>query len=686
MIFKKLKILIAFLSLTEFGFSQLNLDSLYNIWNDPKANVEDRLDASQNLILHKYRKSNLDSCYNIAKKQLYLAQQFKLFKYEIEALRNLGVVESFKGDYEASLNHFNKSLKIAQLNNDRELEAELLMNISNHYALVNMYSAAMNYLISSKNIQNELGNEIQVGIILNNIGTIHIELNNFQKAIDCFEKALDIAIAKANVDLETLCFVNLALIAKKKNNYKAALNYCKKSIELVKNQSDTVRYASVLDEMSQILLLNNEYVMAKKYALESNRLSYKVGNNTGVVFPLLTLSKIYVLEEDFSSAKDSISKGYNIASKVGDLNLMSLFKYEEYNMFKLMNLDDSSKVAYKAYSNLKDALFSEKASKNVLLSEVEKKFIKQAKTDSTYYAEQFIAEKNVIRTKLENSKLTIFLLLSFLVLSIVLAISLYFKRNTIVKQKIAVDKAHFSIKESIEYSERIQKAVLPSNHKLKELFPDYFLIYLPKDIVSGDFYWVHDFNEKKLIALGDCTGHGVPGAYMTMMAINILTQLIEEGYEKPIEILKEIDNRLQRRLRQNDEGVRDGMDLIICLIDKNKINFCSAHHPLYLITKDGMNHFKGSKMFLGDGDVERLQENEISYNRGDMIYLCSDGFADQKGGAENRKYYSKRLKELILQLSYEDLSFQKRLFESNLNEWMNNTEQVDDITLIGIKL
>ena len=138
-----------------------------------------------------------------------------------------------------------------------------------------------------------------------------------------------------------------------------------------------------------------------------------------------------------------------------------------------------------------------------------KKFIKQAKTDSTYYAEQFIAEKNVIRTKLENSKLTIFLLLSFLVLSIVLAISLYFKRNTIFKQKIAVDKAHFSIKESIEYSERIQKAVLPSNHKLKELFPDHFLIYLPKDIVSGDFYWVHDFNEKKLIALGDCTGHGV---------------------------------------------------------------------------------------------------------------------------------------------------------------------------------
>ena len=296
-------------------------------------------------------------------------------------------------------------------------------------------------------------------------------------------------------------------------------------------------------------------------------------------------------------------------------------------------------------------------------------------------AESIISKKETKATKKQ------FYVLSFVFLIVVVFASfLYKQRNTIFKQKLVVDKAHRAIQDSIEYSERIQRAVFPSDKKIKQVFPHYFLFFQPKDIVSGDFYCVHTFGDSKLIVVGDCTGHGVPGAYMTIMAINILTRIIDEGVSNPSEIILQMDKRLYNSLRHNNEEIRDGMDLSICLINKESVVFSATHQSLYFVSNNQITQYKGDNIFLGEGKAIEIKSCTIKYKEKDQMYLPTDGFSDQKGHLEMKKYYSKRFKKLLLENSELPFYEQQKKLEKVFNNWKGSLNQVDDVTVFGIQL
>lgn len=249
------------------------------------------------------------------------------------------------------------------------------------------------------------------------------------------------------------------------------------------------------------------------------------------------------------------------------------------------------------------------------------------------------------------------------------------------------------IKESLSYAQKIQEAVLPARSEIYQLLPDSFILYLPKDVVSGDFYWFREVNGKVMVASVDCTGHGVPGAFMSMIGNVLLNQIvIEEGVTSPKEILKRLDEGVRAALKQSNAdpfGNQDGMDMSICVIDKKemKMTYAGAMNPIYRVSKNQVEILDVSKMGVGGlkFGLTQFEEFEVKLFANESIYLLSDGYMDQFGGT-SEKFNLPRFKSLLAKVHSQPMKEQMFQFEKTLEEWQGDHEQTDDILVIGIRL
>ncbi|MCB0410669.1 MAG: SpoIIE family protein phosphatase, partial [Flavobacteriales bacterium] len=268
-------------------------------------------------------------------------------------------------------------------------------------------------------------------------------------------------------------------------------------------------------------------------------------------------------------------------------------------------------------------------------------------------------------------------------------------RLKLEESKFEIEEKNKEILDSINYAKRIQFALLPPKNVFKELFPNSFLIYKPKDIVSGDFYYFNEISKDEYIFVcADCTGHGVPGAFMTVIGSSLLNQtIIDKKIHSPSQILQELDKQINFILKQqlsNNETVQDGMDLNIVRVNKEKNEFVvsSAKRPIVYVNNGELQKIAGSKYSLGGMGVGEkvFEEVKIKYTQNDLLYMYSDGYVDQFGGDKGKKFSTKRLMDLILTIKTKNIQQQKVAVEQSINTWMQNHEQVDDILFVGIKL
>lgn len=257
----------------------------------------------------------------------------------------------------------------------------------------------------------------------------------------------------------------------------------------------------------------------------------------------------------------------------------------------------------------------------------------------------------------------------------------------------SLQKAYTEIEDSIHYASRIQNAILPPDDYLKKVIPDAFFYYKPRDIVSGDFYWVASKNGKVIVSAVDCTGHGVPGAFMSIVGNNQLNYALNvENETKPSEILRILDEGVTATLRQTkNESVKDGMDLAMVTIDvKNRrVQYSGAFNPLILVRKGDIQKFKADRIPIGGHIIEAKKSftnQEFVYEDGDVIYIFSDGYADQFGGPKGGKYMSGRFVKYLQSIADRPVEQQYDLLDREIAEWMGDEAQVDDILVIGIKL
>ncbi|MCX6302518.1 MAG: SpoIIE family protein phosphatase [Bacteroidia bacterium] len=264
----------------------------------------------------------------------------------------------------------------------------------------------------------------------------------------------------------------------------------------------------------------------------------------------------------------------------------------------------------------------------------------------------------------------------------------------IEKQKEEIEEQKKHITDSIYYARRIQNAILPSFSMIDAQLKNYFIYYLPKDIVSGDFYWVHETDGLFMVAAVDCTGHGVPGAFMSIVGFNQLNSAVTvKKARSASKILDELNKGVITTLNENtgDTSIKDGMDMALCVFDleKKKAEFAGANNPLVLIRDNKIVRYKGDRFPIGayeGSDTLSFANNEIDLMDGDCLYLFSDGYADQFGGLDGKKFMYKRFEELLLEVHSMPMNVQKETLDKRLAKWKGSNDQVDDILVIGIKI
>jgi serine phosphatase RsbU (regulator of sigma subunit) len=296
-----------------------------------------------------------------------------------------------------------------------------------------------------------------------------------------------------------------------------------------------------------------------------------------------------------------------------------------------------------------------------------------------------------------------YLLILIAVLALVLFVSRLREQKLIKEKQVLEEKVQERTKEiqaqkeeitsSIEYASRIQRAMLPMEDIYRKNFSEHFIIFRPRDIVSGDFYWIGEDEKHIYLTVADCTGHGVPGAFMSTLGMSTLHEIItnQKNLSAAL-ILNLLRQKIKISLHQTGkEGeAADGMDIAFCVIhkDKKKLEFAGAYNPLLIFQNGEFREFKADRMPIGIyyGEKETFTNNEIKISKGDVLYVFSDGLCDQMGGPDGKKFKMANLKKLLAEIYHKPLSEQKEIIESEFIKWKGSYAQIDDVSIVGVKI
>ncbi len=262
----------------------------------------------------------------------------------------------------------------------------------------------------------------------------------------------------------------------------------------------------------------------------------------------------------------------------------------------------------------------------------------------------------------------------------------------VIERTRKIESQKREITDSIQYASRIQRALLPLKDELDALLPSYFILNKPRDIVSGDYYWLAQKNDKVIVAVADCTGHGIPGAFMSILGVAYLNEILnQKGTIKANAILNQLRAQVIKSLHQTGKAdeARDGMEMALCVVDysNQRLQYSGAFRPLYLIRDNGLIELKGDPMPIGIYNEEEISFNneELIFKENDIIYMFTDGYVDQLGGSDRKTFKSRKFKQLLIDIHQKPLQEQKEILETEYEKWKQNIEQIDDILVMGVR-
>lgn len=600
---------------------------------------------------------------------------------------------------------------------------------------------------------NELDNSIQLynvddslrlskgfylGKFLNLKGIGLFLLHRERECLDVWLKTEKIAIRRNDSKLKKTTRNNLAILYSSSGRKKEALKIFKEQREAAIKNKDTseiivanINISAIWDEVdSNLILLEN----TKSLVLKS-----KIVNRRSLSAIYQMLSGIYL---DSNSNKNNLEKGkiyldslFHFAQKTSQKSriadyyqLLCLYYIQKKQYYDaLKSAEKSAKIdkeitgiassntldlLYKTNKKLKyykeankflelfvrnkDSLEELSAKEDISKYESEKKFEIKQKLDSLKYLEEIRYQKAETRAKdqeikTQKIKETVLIIGIFLIIGFLAFV--YKQLNTTKKQKIVIEEKKQEITDSINYAKKIQDAMMTSLVYIKDILPMSFIFFKPKDVVSGDFYWIYkDLEENIFFTVADCTGHGVPGAFMSMIGTSLLNEIIiEKGIKDTDEILNEMRDQIIKSLRQEEEGAqKDGMDISLCKLNMKKktVEFSGAHNSLIHVSGEELKTYRGDHQPVGFlvEDKRPFNKHKVKLKKEDMLYIYSDGYQDQFGGAKGKKYKSAKFKKHLLLISKESEDKQLSILEKDFSSWKNNYEQVDDVCVMGVRI
>lgn len=614
-----------------------------------------------------------------------------------------------------SKKNLDEAIHEAQLLKFRQGEADALYSKAIAEAFEGNYQESMTLMINATSIYQEIGKESGVAKCYGGIGNIYYFLNNFPKAVEYYENALKIYEKNNEETGIASCLGNLGLIFQETYQFDKALKYQYKGLELEKKKDNKRGIAISYISISSIFLSMDNLSEAKKNAKEAIRVSAALMDSSTLSDGYLRLAECYRKLGVMDSAQIYLNKTIDINYKIKAYHQLAYALETQTNLYDSIGKYSLALKAHRDLLRIKDTLLNSEKTSQII--ELQTKFDTEKKEKEN----QLLTEQN------RRQEITLYSLAILVILGTGLALNIYNSRRkirnanltlislnselqqqkeevltqaenlqqanyAIQNQKELIEFNHRKITDSIAYASIIQSAMLPSEDIIGNYFSDYFVFYKPRDVVSGDFYWIKEKDDSVIIAVADCTGHGVPGSLLSIMGISYLNEIIgTNNLTQPDKVLDELRLAVKSIFKQSPNDLRkEGIE--IAMISYNpktqKLIYSGAKISLWICRNGKIQEFPADKMSIGLSMKESaFKLTEVSLEKNDIIYLFTDGISDQLSYETGKKYLRKNYIEFLTRISYLPLSNQKISINEMLQNWKGkNCDQTDDILVLGLKV
>lgn len=651
-----------------------------------------------NLICDEMRFTNLDSALKYGHQGLELAEKEEHSVLMLEAYNHLGNAYKDKGNYELSLIYLHKAETLALRTKNTLWLAKTTNNLGNVYGEQGNDQKSLEYYIKGYAAAEEVDDADAMVVTSANIGTIYLTRQQYPIALKYFKGALQ-SIPKLKrpgnkLRVTFTMWINMGVAYGEMQQYDSARHYFEMALDLAKINDLPVKVGLAKEQIGSILMKKGELDSAIAIFEETLVLYRQLDLKAKVQDMLVYLGQSYVKTNRYTDAEKVYSEALKLSGEIG----MNSYTYEIYEGLSHVaeNTGDYKRALgyYRLALRFKDSVRMEENDRTIM--ELQTRFDTEKKEK----------EIELLHEKDRNSQIIIWS--SAAVLLLVLLSAIFFfnayrtkrkanlllerQKTEIVRQKHIIEEKNKDITDSISYAERIQHALLTSEHYIRKHFGEHFIFFQPRDIVSGDFYWGYEKDGSFFFTAADSTGHGVPGAFMSMIGVSLLNEIvIERKISNPALILDILREEIIHRLNPDGKAARkDGMDMVLIRYDKTarELDYAAANNSFYIIRKGKIMGQPADKMPVGahDGALEGFTRHRLPVEKGDMVYLFTDGFADQFGGTKGKKFKYKQLETTLLQISEHSCEAQGQLLEQIFRDWKGDLEQVDDVLVAGFRI
>jgi len=692
------------------------------VWNDTAQQDTLRLEAIKTIARKIYLNSKPDSSLHLAGLQYDLANATGNKKWMAQALITQGDSYYFKGDYTESLAQYEKAIKLYKTLGNKLAVASASGSIGKVHKKLGNHAKAIQYYTRNLKIYEELGNKQGIAGSLMSIGIIHWEQLDFTRTLDYFTRSLRINEELENKFGIASGLVNTGTVYKKigeldnnaNGSYEKAIDNFDRSLKIFEELGHKYGIAACYNNIGMVNYEKGNYPEAIDWHTKSLKLREEMNNKMEISQILNNIGNDHYAMGDHNKALDYSSRALAYAREIGDIKQIKEASHSLWKVYKDLGRYQKALSVYELHIELRDSILSEKNQKEVIRQEYKYTYEKQAAADSIKAAEAAkVKDAQLLVQKAENKqqRQRSYFLYGGLALALLFGGFIFNRyrvtnkqkgiieeqKEQVEEQKSIVESAHEQLGEknkeimdSINYAKRIQSAILPPVKLIKEHLQDSFVLYKPKDIVAGDFYWIETLDEHVLFAAADCTGHGVPGAMVSVVCNNGLNRSVREyGLSDPGKILDRTRDIVIQEFEKSEEEVKDGMDIALCSLQGTTLAYAGAHNPLWIVRNGATEteEIRADKQPIGKyDDPLPYTTHRIELQPGDTFYIFSDGYADQFGGEKGKKLKSSNFKKLLLSLQQEPMQRQEAILDEAFDKWKGNIEQLDDVCVIGVRV
>jgi serine phosphatase RsbU (regulator of sigma subunit)/Tfp pilus assembly protein PilF len=646
--------------------------------------------------IYYWRKGNYTMALIQDKKALGLMQELGNKRGISTAYLNIGQVYMEQGNYPEAIEYMRKGIKLKEEMNDKKGMRIGYNNLGNIYATMGNYKEGLNYYFKTLKVAEESKERLGESYAYDNIGTIFLHQNKLDISLVYFKKAVKIQEEMGDKVIAGSSYSSIGNIYQLKKRYKEALPYHMRDLNVKEAANDKLGISAVCNSIGFDYLGMKVFDKALTYHLRSYNLCKEIGHKKGIGDAAGGIGKIHEERREYSKALDYYDQMLRISTEldfkegIRDANAYKASVYTHIKQF------EKALQCTELYNAIKDTLLNKDNFKQVAELNTRYETDKKEKEILLLTKDQLLNAKTIKQQQLLRWGLIGgLLLLSISIASIYRRYRFKQKANVLLEQqKEEIQQKNILITDSIDYAKTIQEAVLPTAQETKKLFPESFILYKPKSIVSGDFYWLNSVNDQLICAVADCTGHGVPGAFMSLLGYNMLEDVIKPAITlSPGPLLDALNQQVLTRLSgdDKDETIKHGMDISLISIDKlnNRLEYAGAHNSLYVVRDSELIELKADKMGIGTASKQKnthFTNQVMELHKGDMIYLFTDGFPDQMGGPNRKKFYYPPFKDLLISISQMSPETQRNKLNDSHVQWLGEKyDQTDDILIMGIR-